>query len=393
MQYALEHGIIDLAYVQEQVEMNKRKELLEKHPYEIWCGKDGFWHTYLPDGVKGRKSVKRKEKARVEDAIVSYWKQEEENPTVKALFQEWIDGKVSRNEVSLSTKERYENQYAECMTEFGKHRVRSIDECDIQDFLLNAIHEHHLTSKGYSNLKTLIYGIFRRAKAKRLISYSIVNVISDMEIPRKAFRRDAKPDEDLVFSEEETEIIVKYIESNPFDMLNLGILLAFKTGVRPGELSAIKKEDIDSTGISIHRTEIYYKTDDGERICEVRDFPKTEAGIRTVVVPRSCQWILKMLNNMNPTGEYVFEQNGERIKTAAFARRIDYLCKKLNLKHRSLNKIRKTYASILMDGGVPASLVISQMGHTDIKTTQKHYYKNRKSMQEREKVINNIAEL
>ena len=39
MQYAVENGMIDLAYVQEQIEMNKRKELIENHPYSIWQGK------------------------------------------------------------------------------------------------------------------------------------------------------------------------------------------------------------------------------------------------------------------------------------------------------------------------------------------------------------------
>lgn len=34
--------------------MNKREEYLIKHPYEIWEGKDGKWHTYLPDAKKGR---------------------------------------------------------------------------------------------------------------------------------------------------------------------------------------------------------------------------------------------------------------------------------------------------------------------------------------------------
>ena len=35
LQYAVENGMIDLAYVREQIEMNKRKEVLERHPYKI----------------------------------------------------------------------------------------------------------------------------------------------------------------------------------------------------------------------------------------------------------------------------------------------------------------------------------------------------------------------
>jgi len=36
LQYAINEGIIDISYVQEKVEMNKRKEFLTKHPYKIW---------------------------------------------------------------------------------------------------------------------------------------------------------------------------------------------------------------------------------------------------------------------------------------------------------------------------------------------------------------------
>lgn len=49
LRYALENNIIDLSYVQEKIEMAKREELLEKHPYKISQGKDGKWRTYIPD--------------------------------------------------------------------------------------------------------------------------------------------------------------------------------------------------------------------------------------------------------------------------------------------------------------------------------------------------------
>lgn len=76
MQYALENGMIDLAYVQEQIEMNKRKELIEKHPYSIWQGKDDKWRTYLPDEEKERKKALKKRNTRkeIEDVVVAYWK-------------------------------------------------------------------------------------------------------------------------------------------------------------------------------------------------------------------------------------------------------------------------------------------------------------------------------
>lgn len=45
LKYAIENGIIDVSYVQEKIEMNKRKGYLEKHKYEIWQGTDRKWYT------------------------------------------------------------------------------------------------------------------------------------------------------------------------------------------------------------------------------------------------------------------------------------------------------------------------------------------------------------
>ena len=70
LKYALEHGMINMSDVQEQVEMNKREEILEKHPYDIWKGKDGNWHTYLPDKEKGRIPKKSKSKSKVEQEVI-----------------------------------------------------------------------------------------------------------------------------------------------------------------------------------------------------------------------------------------------------------------------------------------------------------------------------------
>ena len=58
LQYALESGIINLSYVKDKIEMNKKEKILANHQYKIWKGNDNKWRTYLPNG-EGRKLVKR----------------------------------------------------------------------------------------------------------------------------------------------------------------------------------------------------------------------------------------------------------------------------------------------------------------------------------------------
>lgn len=387
LNYAIEHGIIDLSYIENKIEMNKREELLKKHPYEIWIGKDNRYYTYFPEKDNKRMLKSRNTRQKIEDCIVDFWKQEMENPTIYELYIEWVDGKLKREEITITTKNRYDRQYKESMIEFGKNRIKAIEEYDIEKFLLEAIHAHKMTAKGFSNLRTLILGIFKLAKKKKLIQYSIKNVIDDMSISKKVFRKVKHEDDELIFMDEEVEKVLNYFKQHKLDLKDLGILLLFYTGMRPGELSALTWDDVNGNIIKIHSTEIRYENENKEYIYEVRDFPKTEAGIRDVIVPQSQLWILKEIKTLNPSGKYVFEQHGQRIRTCLFDDRIRRICSKLKIKEKSLNKIRKTYATTLIDKRVDDSLIIAQMGHTDITTTKNYYYKNRKNMQQKSLII------
>lgn len=54
LQFLIDNAIIDSSNVQNSLKAMKRKELLEKHAYEVWEGKDGKWYTYLPSQKGGR---------------------------------------------------------------------------------------------------------------------------------------------------------------------------------------------------------------------------------------------------------------------------------------------------------------------------------------------------
>ena len=74
LQYAVDHDMLDVQYVQDQIEMLKKEELLKKHPYKIWQGKEGKWETNLPGEKKGRKMKKRNTERGSEDLVEENWK-------------------------------------------------------------------------------------------------------------------------------------------------------------------------------------------------------------------------------------------------------------------------------------------------------------------------------
>ena len=386
--------MINVSYVQEQVEMKKRDELLSKHPWAISKGKDGKWRTYLPDKEYGRKMVKRSSRKDIEDEIIAYWKIESENPTIKEIFYEWMNKKMEYQDICVGTFNRYETDFKkffEDESKFSEKRIREILPNEIKPFIRKAIVTYSLSAKGYSNLRTLIFGIFKYAKEMEYINWSISQTVDDIEIPRKSFRKIVKEDDEEVFSDEEINKLLQYLLENA-DILNYGIILLFCTGVRVGELVAIKYEDIAENSIKIRRTEITYKNQDGETKCEVRDYPKTEAGIRTVFVPADFSSILDKIKKMGNGEGYLFQIAGLRIKAMQIRKRLYMVCKKTEIRKKSPHKLRKTYISILLDNGVDKRLVQDVAGHAQILTSERNYHRNRKSDDKKEMILSNLPE-
>lgn len=393
LKYAIEHGMIDTALVQEKVEMQRRKELLINHPYDIYQGKDGNWYTYLPDDADGRKKVKRKTRDGVEERVIEYWREKEENPTVENIFLEWVDDKLRYNEIGKGTYDRYREYFEKYFKPIANLHIKSIDEDNIEGFVKNAICEFEMTAKCFSNFRTLVYGIFKRAKKKKYVLFGITELMSDMEISKRSFKKIVRRPEDQVFLPEEKKAVESYLEEKA-DIINLGLLLMFKTGIRVGELAALKRSDVQNYTVFINRTETRFKGDDGKERYEVIDFPKTEAGVRFAVIPEKYKWIIDSILEINPDGEFMFEKKtGKRVRTYEFRKRLRQCEEKVNVAPKSPHKVRKTFGTILLDSNVKESTILDAMGHTEISMTKGHYYFDRSTIEEKRKELGNVVDL
>ena len=106
LNYLIEHGIIDVSSIQSMYEMNKRKELLDKHPYDYCQGKNGKWYVYLPDKEKGRVLKKRNTQKEIEDVVVGYQSELIDNPTIEEVFNEWNDYRLDLKKIEKSSHTR-----------------------------------------------------------------------------------------------------------------------------------------------------------------------------------------------------------------------------------------------------------------------------------------------
>lgn len=389
--------MIDYDTIRQNYEMNERKKYLKEHPYSIWEGKDGKWRTRIPNQKQDKLILKKRNtKEEIEKIVIEYYRNKEREPTIKELFDMWIEEKRTFGEISKSTVDRYEADFKRFfeLDKFQDLKINSISDDELEFFIKRNISKHNLTTKAYSNLRTLINGIFKFAKKKKYTDFSITQFIGDLDLSSKSFKKKVIYKEREVFTEDEVKLICGYIYENP-TIIRYAILLAFQTGLRVGELCTLKQKDIGKNTIHVQRTEICYKDEKTNKIVhDIKEFPKSDAGDRYLIITDNAMRTISLIRQMNPFGEFLFSKNVQRrgfgrIYGKSINHELYLICDAIGIRRRPMHKIRKTYGTTLLDANVDESIIIEQMGHSDISCTKKYYYFSNKNNDKKIEQIKN----
>jgi integrase len=146
--------------------------------------------------------------------------------------------------------------------------------------------------------------------------------------------------------------------------------LAILSGLRRGELFALRWQDIDQESRVLTVREAVY---DG-----VFDSPKTGAGLRQIPLSDVAmrfigEWIERR-NAVNPSALVFSTRTGKAISPNNVLRRAIFpACEALNLPHATWLTFRRTYSSWSHDKGVPGKVIAQLMGHANVDTTLNVY--------------------
>jgi len=411
LKYAVANGMIDLSYVQEQVEMNKRKELLDKHPYKIWEGKDGKWRTYLPDEEKGRKLLKRNSEQEIELCVIDYIQQNSEenikkkianSMTLQSIFPQWLEYKqIHTNSTSYIKRITADwHRFYVIQPEFINMPLQEMTFVFLDEWAHLMIKRYNLTKKSYYNMSLILRQCLDYAVE---CGYLSENVFSRVKVNTKLFQRvKKKTGESQVYTIDEEERFIKDMirrfQNHPENTAPLAVMLAFETGVRIGELCVLKFEDIEGNYIHIQRQEIreFQKVDDYSmkfKCYKVVEYTKSEDGFRDIYLTAAAKKIIEFARYMNEVnGEYceegyIFVHNHKNINHYSIQAMILRGCNKVNMEVKTSHKIRKTYISTLIDSGLNIDAIRRFAGHSDERTTYGNYCYNRMTDQQTEEIV------
>ena len=363
-----------------------------KHEETIWKGKNGRYMTYIADDTRpnGRRLISKKSEEDLRGFLRELHYKQEREPTLKQCFDSWLADKMAYGEIKEVTYCRYIQTYERFLekSELANRQIRYIDAHDLERFVKNTIHKYNLTSKGWADLRTILYGTFRYAKRNDHTDLSITYVIADMDIGKNIFRRKKMHDEEQVFTEEEVKRIIDYVLNKSITptILMLGVVLAFQTGLRVGEISTLKYSDMQGDILHVCRTESRVKRN-GKWIFEVSENTKGRDGERNIILTQKAKQTLRMAKELSSNSEYLFSKDGKRIESKQYTRCLYRICEQIDIPKRSMHKARKTYATTLLDAGVSPRIIMNQMGHTMIDTTEAYYHYNNKNVEQVKEIL------
>lgn len=357
---------------QQKLEKAILKEHIENF-YHIWQNDKGVYLTYLPakDKPKGRKAVSASTQERLERKTIDFYleqKKEEEQGTItlRKLYPQWL--KIKSLETTASTYvRRIDNdwkRYYEADPIIDKD-ITKFTKAYLKEWALKKIRSSELTKRQYYNMSVIVRQCLDYAADHDLI---VVNPYNQFKVDAKLFRKVKKP-------EDETQIFLKNerppIEAEAWrefyekgSTTALAIPLAFQTGIRLGELAAIKSTDISKDGKYLHIRRMVQRFEqqrpDGTWMPAkwvAVDYTKIEAGDCYIYLTQEARRIIKVIQQTNDENvfsdhDFLLVDKGSRITPRAVDTKIQKYCDHINITRKSTHKVRKSYISTLLDAGI-----------------------------------------
>lgn len=292
------------------------------------------------------------------------------NQTLNEWFDTWMKLYKSKT-VKIGTYENYRRHYNYYIREgIGKKRLKEVTVSDIQD-LYNSFDDRGFSQGMIKLVNATLNGCFTKAIKNRLIDF---NPVIYAEIPK------AKPKKErIALTKEIQQVFLEYAQES---YLNCFFKVALMTGLRRGELQALRWKDIyfDKKQIYVGNTLIWI-----EGKGYYLDTPKTRSSMRSIPMNADLlDYMIKLKATADEVGmgnpdNYVFSlPDGTPISRYRVSSELKRVQDKMtdagyHVKRFTCHALRHTYATRAIENGINPQNLKSLLGHSALAITMDLY--------------------
>jgi integrase len=182
--------------------------------------------------------------------------------------------------------------------------------------------------------------------------------------------------------------MMNYIQGH-FTFRNLGVYICLSSGIRIGEICALKWEDIDTDNGVIHvrRTiQRIYTIENGIRKTELLiDTPKTKNSLREIPLSKELLRMLKPIKKVVNSSFFVLTNDIKPTEPRTYRTYYDKLMKELEIPRIKFHGLRHSFATRCIESKCDYKTVSVLLGHSNISTTLNLYV--HPNMEQKKKAI------
>lgn len=157
---------------------------------------------------------------------------------------------------------------------------------------------------------------------------------------------------------------------------NLGILICLFTGLRIGEICALKWEDIslNEQTIFVHRTlqRIQMDQGDGKKTRILVSSPKSRCSVRRIPIPRELSRILSAYRK-GRTGYVLSGREDVSLEPRTMQRYFQRILREIHLEQINFHALRHTFATRCVEMNFDVKSLSEILGHANVNITMNRY--------------------
>ena len=178
-----------------------------------------------------------------------------------------------------------------------------------------------------------------------------------------------------ILSNKEKQKLEKYcIEQN--SLKSLGILICLNTGLRVGEVCALRWENVDFETRRIHvekTIERIYSKEENKTIVII-DTPKSITSVRTIPINSKLYNILKQIRGKSKKTDFVLTGSSEHyVEPRNYQYHFKEILKRSKVKKYKFHTLRHTFATNCIEAGMDIKSLSEILGHADVSITLNIY--------------------
>lgn len=338
-------------------EHGHRDEYLKGHRESVFC----------PTGVSSCTEHQTERTTAVADPFCH---SEVCSPTFREIADLWLKSKKIRTKISTY------NKYTNILSGYVLPYIGDIHIQAISVPCIAQLCDTLLTSGGRQGAGLSEKTVADTISVIRSVIQYAVNMGCSCSLDLRSVRVRRQVRELRILSRKDQQALYSYLCKNPSYYNNVGILICILTGLRIGEVCALRWEDISFSDHTMYVHQAVQRIQDdsasGRKTSVVITSPKSVSGKRVIPIPQNLEAVL--LNMDSGKSGFVVSKDGIHLtEPRVLQYHFKKVLKELGIEEVNFHILRHTFATRCVELGFDVKSLSEILGHASVSITMNKY--------------------